>query len=105
MALDDSRNTYQKARLQTQEARQHYNNMAARLERESNGIAAFAGDPKQVQSALLGAIKLKNQAQALQTQLTALIHTWQEFQQTADAQGQAAINPPTIAQLNERTRH
>jgi len=105
MALDDSRNTYQKARLQTQEARQHYNNLAARLERESNGIAAFAGDPKQVQSALLGVIKLKNQAQALQTQLTALIHTWEEFQQIRDAQLQAAVNEATIAQLYERIRH
>ncbi len=105
MVLDDSRNTYQKARLQTQEARQIYNSLVARLERESNGLAIFASDQKHVQSALLGVLKLKNQAQTLQTQLTGLIHSWEEFQQTRGAQTHAAINETNVAQLYERIRY
>ena len=92
MALDDSRNTYQKARFQTQEVRQSYNNLLARLERASNGVAAFANDQQLVQSALLGVIKLKNQAQSLQMQLSSLISTWEEYQKAREAREQAVIN-------------
>lgn len=105
VALDESRNTFQKARLHTQEVRQLSNNLLARLERESNGIAAFAGDQKRVQDALLGVIRLKNQAQSLQTQLVSLIHTWEEHQKAQEAQAQAAINETNIAQLYERIRY
>ncbi len=105
MTLDDSRNTYQKARLVTQEARQNYNNLVARLERDSNGIVVFASDPQHVQGALLAVIKLKNQAQTLQTQLAGLIHSWEEFQQARGAQAQATINEAAIARLYERIHY
>ncbi|MFL5624036.1 MAG: TIGR02680 family protein [Ktedonobacteraceae bacterium] len=103
--LDDVRTKYQKARLQTQEARQSFNNMVAQLERDSNGIAAFASDPQRVQDALMGVIKLKNQAQSLHTQLAGLINTWEEFQKAREAQVQAISNETNIAQLYERIRH
>ena len=105
IGLDESRNTYQKARLHTQEVRQLSNNLVARLERESNGIAAFAADQKRVQGALLGVIRLKNQAQSLQTQLAGLIHTWEEYQKAQEARAQAAINETNVAQLYERIRY
>jgi hypothetical protein len=105
IALDETRSTYQKARINTQEARQHYNNLTARLERDSNGIAAFAGDQKRVQGALLGVIQLKNQVQSLQTQLAGLIHTWEEYQKAKDARAQAAINETNVAGLYERIRY
>src|SRR5262249_52228151 len=91
IGLDEGRSTYKKARLHTQEVRQLSNNMVARLERESNGIAAFAADQKRVQGALLGVIRLKNQAQSLQTQLAGLIHIWEEYQKAQEARAQAAI--------------
>src|SRR5438093_11690228 len=105
MVLDDSRNTYQKARIQTQEARQSYNSLIARLERESNGMAIFTSGPEHVQTALMGVVKLKNQAQTLQTQLRDLIHSLEEFQQTRGAQAHAAINETNVAQLYERIRY
>ncbi len=105
IALDDSRNTYQKARFQTQEVRQSYNNLLARLERASNGVAAFANDQQLVQSALLGVIKLKNQAQSLQMQLSSLISTWEEFQKAREAREQAVINETNVAHLYERIRY
>ena len=105
MALDDSRNTYQKARFQTQEVRQSYNNLLARLERASNGVAAFANDQQLVQSALLGVIKLKNQAQSLQMQLSSLISTWEEYQRAREAREQAVINETNVARLYERIRY
>ena len=46
LTLDDLRSRYQKARLQTQEARQVYNTLLAQLERESKGIAPLASDAK-----------------------------------------------------------
>ncbi|HEX6483020.1 MAG TPA: SbcC/MukB-like Walker B domain-containing protein [Ktedonobacteraceae bacterium] len=105
IALDETRSIYQKARLHTQEARQHCNNLIARLERESNGIAAFAGDQKRVQGALLGVIQLKNQAQSLHAQLAGLIHTWEEYQKAKDARTQAVINESNVASLYERIRY
>ncbi len=105
LVLDDARTKYQKARLQTQEARQSFNNLVAQLERDSNGIAAFAGDSQRVQDALMGVIKLKNQAQSLYTQLAGLINTWEEFQKAREARAQAASNETNIAQLYERIRH
>ena len=62
LTVDDLRSKYQKARLQTQEARQAYNRLLAQLERECKGIAQLASDAKHVQSTLMGVVKLKNQA-------------------------------------------
>ena len=105
LALDGNRNAYQKAHSQTQEARQGFNNVAARLERDSNGIAVFASEMQRVQDALLGVIKLKNQAQSLQTQLAGLINSWEESQRAREAQLQAATNETHIAQVYERIRY
>src|SRR5438309_3131451 len=49
LALESNRSAYQKAHLQTQEARQRFNNLTARLERDSNGITIFASDTQRVQ--------------------------------------------------------
>ena len=103
--LDSNRSAYQKAHLQTQEARQSFNNLVARLERDCNGISPLAGDPQRVQDALLSVIKLKNQAQSLLTQLAGLINTWEESQRAREAQAHAAIDERNTAQLYERIRY
>ncbi|OLB60580.1 MAG: hypothetical protein E6J48_13115 [Chloroflexi bacterium] len=105
MALESNRSAYQKAHLQTQEARQRFNNLTARLERDSNGITIFASDAQRVQDALLGVIKLKNQAQSLQMQLAGLSNSWEESQKAREAQAQAEINEVHIAQVYERNRY
>lgn len=105
LALESNRGAYQKAHLQTQEVRQRFNNLTARLERESNGITIFASDAQRVQDALLGVIKLKNQAQSLQMQLAGLINSWEESQKAREAQAQADINEVHIAQVYERNRY
>src|SRR6266487_3268108 len=103
--LDSNRSAYQKAHLQTQEARQSFNNLVARLERDCNGISTLASDPQRVQDALLSVIKLKNQAQSLLTQLAGLINTWEESQRAREAQAHAAIDERNTAQLYERIRY
>src|SRR5256884_1546195 len=105
LALESNRSAYQKAHLQTQEARQRFNNLTARLERDSNGITIFASDAQRVQDALLGVIKLKNQAQSLQMQLAGLSNSWEESQKAREAQAQAEINEVHIAQVYERNRY
>jgi Putative exonuclease SbcCD, C subunit len=103
--LDESRNKYQKARLQTQEARQIYNALLAQVERGSNGIAALASDVRQVQSALMGTVKLKNQARSLQMQLTTLLNTWEEHAKARAAREKAQINQANVSRLYERMHH
>ncbi|TMC91759.1 MAG: hypothetical protein E6J22_10610, partial [Chloroflexi bacterium] len=76
-----------------------------RLERDSNGITIFASDAQRVQDALLGVIKLKNQAQSLQMQLAGLSNSWEESQKAREAQAQAEINEVHIAQVYERNRY
>ncbi len=105
LALDSNRSAHQKAHAQTQEARQGFNNLVARLERDSNGIAVFAANPQRVQDALLGVIKLKNQAQSLQTQLAEIINTWEESRRARAAQAQAVTDETNAAQMYERNRY
>jgi uncharacterized protein (TIGR02680 family) len=102
LTLDDLRNKYQKARLQTQEARQAYNTLLAQLERESKGIAPLASDAKRVQSTLMGVVKLKNQAKSLQMQLMNIINTWEEHRRSREAQERAKINVANVTALYER---
>jgi uncharacterized protein (TIGR02680 family) len=102
LTLDDLRGKYQKARLQTQEARQAYNALLAQLERESKGIAPLASDAKRVQGTLMGVVKLKNQAKSLQMQLANIINTWEEHRQARDAQEKARINEANVTALYER---
>ena len=102
LSLDDCRNKYQKARLQTQEARQAYHTLLAHLERESKGIAPLASDAKRVQSTLMGVVKLKNQAKSLQMQLASMLTTWEEHQQAREAQARAKINEADVTALYER---
>lgn len=104
-ALDDARGKYQKARLQTQEARQHSNALIAQLERESNGIGAFASDPKRVQNALMGMVKLKNQARSLQIQLATIPSNWEEYQKVGEALEKAQANVAKVASLHEYARN
>ncbi len=102
LTLDDLRSKYQKARLQTQEARQAYNTLLAQLERESKGIAPLASDAKRVQSTLMGVVKLKNQAKSLQMQLGNIINTWEEHHRAREAQERAKINAANVTALYER---
>ena len=102
LTLDDLRSKYQKARLQTQEARQAYNRLLAQLERECKGIAPLASDAKNVQSTLMGIVKLKNQATSLQMQMKTIINTWEEYQRTREAQERAKVNEANVATLLER---
>jgi uncharacterized protein (TIGR02680 family) len=102
LTLDDLRGKYQKARLQTQEARQAYNTLLAQLERESKGIAILASDAKRVQSTLMGVVKLKNQAKSLQMQLGNILNTWEEHRRAQEAQDRAKINEANVTALYER---
>lgn len=102
LTLDDLRGKYQKARLQTQEARQAYNAILAHLERESKGTAALASDAKRVQSTMMGVVKLKNQAKSLQMQLGNILNTWEEHRRAQEAQDRAKINEANVSALYER---
>ena len=102
VTLENNQNTYQKARLQTQAAWQRYHALTAQLERESSGNATFASDRQSVQGALLGVIKLQNQARSLQTQLSSLTHAWQECRSAREAQQQATTNETNVANLYQR---
>jgi uncharacterized protein (TIGR02680 family) len=104
IALDNTRGKYQKARQQTQEARQQLNTLVATLERESQGIAQFASDASSIQHALMGMLRLKNQARTLQSQLASLIHTWGECQKAQEALEQAKANESNVARLYEHVR-
>jgi archaellum component FlaC len=103
--LDDARSKYHKARLQTQEARESRNALVAQLERESKEIAVLAGDPKQVQKALMGTMELKNQARSLHTQLASISHTWEEYQKSRETLEKAKTNEANIAHLYERVHN
>jgi SbcC/RAD50-like, Walker B motif len=102
LTLDDLRGKYHKARVQTQEARQAYNKLLAQLERESKGIAPLASGINCVQNALMGVVKLKNQATSLHMQLGNIIDTLEEHQRTLEAQIRAKINEVNITALYER---
>ena len=102
ITLESVQNTYQKARLQTQAAWQRLNALVARLERECNGNAAFAGDMQLVKHALQGVMQLQSQARSLQTQLESLHHAWEECHNAREAQQQAAANEANVASLYER---
>ena len=104
-ALDDARGKYHKARQQTQEARQNYNTLTAQLERESTGIGALASDPRQVQKALMGMVKLKNQARTVKNQLTAIPNNWEEYQKVGDALEKARTNAAKVADLYDYARN
>src|SRR5712692_9215129 len=96
-AMDDAKGKYHKARQQTQEARQNYNTPTAQLERESTGIGAIASDPRQVQKALMGMVKLKNQARSLAIQLATITSNWEEYQQIEQVLEHARINAAKVA--------
>src|SRR6266704_1334708 len=104
-AMDDARGKYHKARQQTQEARQNYNTLTAQLERESTGIGALASDPRRVQKALMGMVKLKNQARTVKNQLTAIPGNWEEYQKVRDALEKARSNAAKVADLNDYARN
>jgi len=105
VALDDARGKYQKARQQTQEARQNYNTLTVQLERESSGIGALASDSRQVQKALMGMVKLKNQARTVKNQLTAIPSNWEEYQKVGDALEKARTNAAKVADLYDYARN
>lgn len=102
VTLEGAQNTYQKARLQTAAVWQRFNTLAARLERECNGNAAFAGDMQIVKHALQGVMQLQSQARSLQTQLDSLHHAWEECHSAREAQEQAASHEANVASLYER---
>lgn len=102
LTLDESRSKYQKARQQTQELRQSFNALLAQLEKAGRGVAALATDAKRVQSALFGAIKLKNQARSLHMQLTSIVSGWEELQQAKETCSQAKTSEANTALLFER---
>ncbi len=104
IAVDNARSKYQKARQQTQDVRQQYNALLVQLERESRGMTQFVGDARSVQAALLGMLKLKNQARTLQNQLTNVLHTWDEYQKVRAALERAKANEINVAALYERVR-
>ncbi len=104
-ALDEARNKYNKARVQTQEVRQQFNSLLIQLERESNGIGALASDAKQVQNALIGTIKLKNQARSLHIQLAAILSNWEEVRRARAALENARTNAAQVAHLHEYARN
>lgn len=105
MTLEGARTKYQKARQQTQEIRQQYNTITARLERACQGIVLLVSDAKRVQVALMGVVKLANQARSLQNQLTTLSNTWEECQKAHEAMERAEANERNVSQLYERIRH
>ncbi|GHO49808.1 SbcC/MukB-like Walker B domain-containing protein [Ktedonospora formicarum] len=102
--LDTARGRYQKARQQTQEARQSYNTIIAQLERESRGLQPLVNDHRRVQSALIGIIELKNQAHALQTQFQSITHTWEEHRQALAALEKARDNEANTTRLYNNIR-
>src|SRR5450755_2317832 len=102
--VDSARSKYQKARVQTQEVRQQYNALLVQLERESRGVGQFVGDARRVQAALMGMVKLKNQARTLQNQLNNVIHTWHEHQTARVGVEQAKVNEINVVSLYERVR-
>src|SRR5581483_8871352 len=102
-ALDSAWTKYQKARQQTQEARQSYNMLSAQLERESQGITVLASDAKRVQIALMGVVKLKNQARSLQNQFSTIANTREEYQKAREALERAKANEINVARLYERS--
>jgi uncharacterized protein (TIGR02680 family) len=102
LALGDIRSKYQRARLQTQEARQSCNTVIAQLERESKGIGALVSDAKRVQSVLMGTVELKNQVKSVQMQLASLINTWEEHQQARETLEKAKTNESNVTHLYER---
>ncbi len=104
MTLDASRDRYQKARQQTQEARQRSNAVQVQLERASEGNTAFASDAKRVQTALLAMVTLKNQARTVKNQLQTVIYTWQEYQKQRASLEQAQTNERNVGSLAERVR-
>jgi Putative exonuclease SbcCD, C subunit len=104
IAVDNTRSKYQKARLQTQEVRQQYNALVVQLERASRGMTQFVADARSVQAAILGMLKLKNQARALQNQITSVLHTWEEYQKVHAALERARANEINVANLYERVR-
>ncbi len=105
MSLDEMTKKYQKARQQTQEVRQSYNVLLAQLERESQNIGPLAGDIKRVQGALVGVIKLKNQAKSVQVQLENITHTWEEYHKEQVAREQAQANEANVTRLYEQICH
>jgi uncharacterized protein (TIGR02680 family) len=103
--LDEARSKYNKARVQTQEVRQQFNSLLVQLERESNGIGALASDAKQVQNALIGTIKLKNQAKSLHIQLAAIESNWEEYRRALAALENARTNTAQVSQLHAYARN
>ena len=101
-ALDDVNGKYQKARQQTQEARQLYTSFVAQLERESQGIGPLATNTKQVQRALEGTISLRTQAKTLQVQFGTLIQVWNDYQKDQVSLETAKGNEATSATLYGR---
>ncbi len=104
LALDDVTVKYQKARQQTQEARQMYTSYVAQLERESQGIGPLATNTKQVHRALEGTMNLKTQAKTLHLQLNTLIHTWNDYQKDKVSLEKASSNEANVIALYERVR-
>ena len=104
LTLDDINGKYQKARQQTQEARQQYTSFVAQLERESQGIGPLATNTKQVQRALEGTISLRTQARTVQVQFTALVRIWNDYQKDKVSLETAKGNETTSATLYERVR-
>ncbi|HTK08949.1 MAG TPA: TIGR02680 family protein [Ktedonobacteraceae bacterium] len=93
---------YQKARQQTQDARQVYNTLTAQLERASQGNSMFVSSAEHVARALLATNNLQQQGQSLRNQLTSLIHQLEEGQTIRSTLAGARENETTVASLHDR---
>ena len=100
--LEEAKGKYQKARQQTQETRQTYNTLIARLERESRGIGPLASSMKSVQHAIIATSELKTRARGIQQYYTTVTATWEEFGRGRNALMAAKNNETTVVSLYER---
>lgn len=102
--LEESKVKYQKAHQQTQEARQSYNALIGRLERECRNIGVLASNGKEVQQAITATDHLKIQARSLQTHYNTLGHAWEEYRQENTSLIENRENAATVTQLYEHVQ-
>lgn len=104
LTLADASGKYQKARQQTQEARQAHNALVAQLERKSQGIGSLSTSTKQVQRAIESTMSLRTQGRSLQLQLRTLVQLWEDYQRDKASLEKAKSNEINVANLYERVR-
>ncbi len=102
LTMSSNQEKYQKARQQTQDARQIYNTLTAQLERASQGTSLFVSSAEPVSKALLATNNLQQQGQNLQTQFVSLAHQIEEGQTIRAALARARENENNTASLHDR---